>query len=167
MALASREDLLQLAWTSPARPSAPMRGRIVALAARALTAFEVGLVSEPTSALLTGSSAGTHRMHAHSWTKSPDAGMQLLNPWCCMQAHVFRGVGGAAAVLEAAFEPPLVDFSALILLRAACVPGSELQMRPDPSAAEAPAGMPAASALCQGVPYGEQGFISFRQVTPL
>ena len=41
MALASRDDVSQLAWTSGAKPSAAMRRRIVALAERALSALQV------------------------------------------------------------------------------------------------------------------------------
>ena len=64
-------------------------------------------------------------------------------------------MGTAAAALDAAFGPPLVDFDLLIRLRGTAVPGSELGMAPVP-ADRLESESTAASAVCQGVPYGEQ-----------
>ena len=50
--------------------------------------------------------------------------------------------------------PPLVDFSVLITLRGSSVPGSDLQMSAQPPAS-LENGATAASAMCQGIPYGE------------
>ena len=98
----------------------------------------------------------------HAWclatyTKYPRVDGQGLKIPLGAQEHVFSAAISSQAALDAAFIAPLVDFSVVVALRAASVPGSQLGMDgcSHPVAAGGQADG-AASAILQSVPYGEQ-----------
>ena len=161
MTLITRDDPSGCQWTSANSVPSAVRGRLVALAARALSALQVSCrlcvrCSWPYQEMI------LHQLFPPCWaavciTDIPSAYCLGPCPRDCTQAHIFQANTSAQAALDAAFVAPLVDFDVVLTLRPSSVPDSQLDMQPASGVDVVEPADKQSSAQLQAVPYGELG----------